>query len=183
MTNESGQQSGGTVRRIGDIDVTGIADALGDSGGETAWWFDPSTGQIEMRLPTWSEFAVDDDDEYDDPRDRGLIEIEAEGSRAAYRDMVDFAEAVGDRVVSERLLRELEGRGAFRRFRDAVHDLPEVSERWVPYSKACAESRAIHWLVAAGQAGEIDAEHELVARADIVESVTNEIGGRADLEK
>jgi hypothetical protein len=38
----------------------------------------------------------------------------------------DFAEAVADPVAAERLTLALEGRGAFRRFRDTVHDQPEA---------------------------------------------------------
>lgn len=44
------------------------------------------------------------------------------GSRSAYRDMADSTGTVPDTWLRARLLRALQGRGAFRRFKDAIHD-------------------------------------------------------------
>lgn len=172
-------QTSGPLRRVADVDLADIAEALGDSGDETAWWDDSSTGRVEVRPSTRSEFSVDEED---DPRDRDLIEIACEGSRAAYRDMVAFVAAIGDRGVGIRLLRELEGRGAFRRFRNVVIDLPELNEMWSTYSRARDECRAIHWLLSHGRIEQAEAESQLIALAEIVQVVVTEVGGRSDLE-
>jgi hypothetical protein len=166
------------VRLVADVDVAGVAEALGDASGETVWWYDPASGQIEMRAPEWSGL----DDEDDDPEERGLVPIESEGSRAAYRDMVDFAAAVGDVRAAGWLGRALEGRGAFRRFRDVLADIPTLSEQWRTYERACAERRAVGWLIDSGHVDTDDGETEAVVLADAASAVLTAIAAETGVE-
>lgn len=55
--------------------------------------------------------------------------VRSEGSRAAWRDMEFFAELQEPRI-RRRLEAAIEGRGAFRRFRNVVFDDAELSEAW-----------------------------------------------------
>ncbi|MET0661722.1 MAG: UPF0158 family protein, partial [Ilumatobacteraceae bacterium] len=80
------------------------------------------------------------------PEDRGLVPIEPYGSRAAYEDMATFASAVSDRRAADLLHRALEGRGAFRRFRDTLHEFEDLVDPWRAYAQARSEQRAIDWL-------------------------------------
>lgn len=41
----------GGVRCIAEVDVAGVAEALGDGSEETAWWYDPASGRVEMWAP------------------------------------------------------------------------------------------------------------------------------------
>jgi hypothetical protein len=159
------------VRRVADVDVSGVAEALGDASGETAWWYDPASGRVEMGVPDWSGL----DDEDDGPEERGFVPIESEGSRAAYRDMVDFAAAVGDDRAAGQLGRALEGRGAFRRFRDALADFSTLSEQWRSYERACAERRAVGWLIDSGHVDTNDGQTEAVVLADAASAVLTAI--------
>lgn len=143
------------------IDVAGVAEALDDSDWEAKWWYDPSTGQVEMGPSQWIAADLDDDD----PLERGLVRIEPLGPSDAYADMTDFAEAVGDRRAADLLQRALPGRGAFRRFRDTLHEFPDLLGHWSTYARACAEMRAINWLEAGGHADETDAEAERTKRS------------------
>lgn len=93
--------------------------------------------------PGLAEDGVEDEDE-----DGDWIPIEGEGSSAAYGDMTDFADAVGDPQLATRLSDALGGKGALRRFRDVVHSTADETGRlWHEYSRACASERAIDWLL------------------------------------
>ncbi|WP_131804104.1 hypothetical protein [Pseudofrankia sp. BMG5.36] len=63
-------------------------------------------------------------------------------SGEGYRDMLDFADTV-DARWRERLLRALDGRGPFRRFRDALVDAPNgYRSRWEVFGTERALGRA-----------------------------------------
>jgi hypothetical protein len=158
---------------VSGIDVSGVAEALDDGGGETTWWYDPSTGQVEMGVSEWMAADFDEDD---DPAERGLVTIESFGSRAAYGDMAAFAAAVGDRRAADLLQRALQGRGAFRRFRDTLADFPDLLTHWSMYARACGESRAIEWLVAEGYVDEADGNAEVATRAAALDAVVAAVG-------
>ena len=161
------------VRPVSGIDVSGVAEALDDGGGETTWWYDPSTGQVEMGVSEWMAEEFDDDD---DPAERGLVTIESFGSRAAYADMASFAASVGDRRAADLLQRALQGRGAFRRFRDTLADFPDLLTQWSMYAGANAESRAIEWLVDEGYVDDADGDAELATRAATLDAVVAAVG-------
>ena len=166
------------MRRVADVDVAGVAEALGDTSSETAWWYDPASARIEMRAPEWSGL----DDEDDDPEERGLVPIESQGSPAAYRDMVDFAAAVGDDRTARQLGRALAGRGAFRRFRDLLADFPTLSEPWRTYERACSERRAVGWLIDSGLVDTDDGGTEAVVLADAASAVLTAIATETGVE-
>jgi hypothetical protein len=68
-----------------------------------------------------------------------------------YRDMLDFAAGLPDGQLRGRLLRALEGRGAFRRFRDVLAEAPEVHlTRWSLFRDERELGRARDWLATAG---------------------------------
>jgi hypothetical protein len=160
-------------RPIDSIDVRGVAEALGDGDRDATWWYDPSTGQVELGVSEWIADEFGDDD---DPEDRGLVPIESSGSRAAYADMVTFASAVGDRRAADLLERALEGRGAFRRFRDTLHEFEELDGPWRDYAQARAELRAIDWLVSEGHVDPAAAESATTARDATATSVLESVG-------
>ena len=166
------------MKPVAEVDVAGVVEALGDASGETAWWYDPATGRVEMRAPEWSGL----DDEDDDPGERGLVLIESEGSHAAYQDMVDFAAAVGDVRAAGQLGRALEGRGAFRRFRDVLADFPALSEQWRTYERACADRRSVRWLIESGHVDSDDGETEAAVMAAAASAVLAAIGAETGVE-
>jgi len=65
-----------------------------------------------------------------------------------YRDVAGFAEGISDEQVGRRLARAIQGRGAFRRFKDCLYqDYPHLVAAWHAFRAALAERRAVDWLL------------------------------------
>jgi predicted nucleotidyltransferase len=169
------------VLELAQIDLAALAEALQDASDEHEWWFDPRTGEVVL----WSEFYRELGEGH--PEERDLRFIEPIGSEEAYRDMEDFVARVPDTRSRDRLARAIEGRGAFRRFRDALHDLPdEERQAWFAFRDARMERRALEWLAdhgdvdraaaepAAARLGEDDRPIPLDARA-VAEAVAGDL--------
>jgi predicted nucleotidyltransferase len=60
--------------------------------------------------------------------------------------MEDFIALVPDRRTKEKLERAIEGRGAFRRFKDALVDFPELRAEWFTFLASRQRRGAIEWL-------------------------------------
>ncbi len=61
--------------------------------------------------------------------------------------MADFAEAITGEQAGRRLLRAIQGKGAFRRFKDELHDeYPDLLPAWYAFRDARAQRRAVQWL-------------------------------------
>lgn len=151
-------------------DIEMIAVAMGSSGSS---YLEPG-GEVTMN-------ADDDiwgpDGELLDEIPDDWVAIDPVESRDAYRDMADFATAVGDPARRERLLDALDGRGAFSRFRDRVHNDPlRLGRTWSRFSDARNELRAIEWLEAIGRLTTDQAEQQAEARTAVVESILDELG-------
>jgi hypothetical protein len=136
------------VLKLERVDLDEIAEALSDQDhSEHAWLVNPDTGEIVF----WTaDTGIDGHNpiDLDELDDRGLIAIHPLPSRVWYRDMVDFVEAVNDERTRRRLCRALEGRGAFRRFKDELHDeYPHLLEAWYAFRGSRANRRAVEWLV------------------------------------
>ena len=56
------------------------------------------------------------------------------GSGAGYRDMAEFIDTVTDLDLADRLGIAIQGRGAFRRFKDTLARWPAELERWYGFS-------------------------------------------------
>jgi len=91
----------------------------------------------------------------DDPGERERIdsdpsrylEIDRLGSREQYGWMERFAlEEVADEVLRDRLLRALDGRGAFRRFKDTLLEAPRERERWFAYHNSKIQRTIEQWF-------------------------------------
>ena len=69
--------------------------------------------------------------------------------------MKRFADSLADAAVTDELLNAIHGRGAFRRFKDAVHRLGRAEE-WYRFREAALEEIAIEFLEAHGIAYQIE---------------------------
>jgi hypothetical protein len=130
------------------IDVEELASALADQiDYDHRWLIDPRTGEIAF----WtSDLGIDGENAVElDELD--LILIDPLPSYVWYQDMVDFADGISDRGAGERLRRALEGKGAFRRFKNALHQgYPELIAAWQALRDARARVRAVQWLADEG---------------------------------
>lgn len=116
-------------------------------------------GRIDLRHGTVypaADFGFDDfgdeegeEDEEDDDRDRWLG-IEPSGSRTGWNDMAAFIDTVSDPGRADRLTIAIEGRGAFRRFKDVLHRWPGEAARWYAFSEDRQLGRAREFLAAEG---------------------------------
>lgn len=142
------------------VDLDDLAQALEDHSYDHSWWLDPETGAIDL----WSDWTEEQGEPH--PEERGLRPIEPVPSHDAYRDMEDFVELVRDSRARDLLDRAIRGRGAFRRFKDALFDFPELREAWFRFHDVRMERRAIEWLVGEGLVDSNLAESALAARPD-----------------
>lgn len=144
------------------IDLEMLVTALEDHSYESSWWLDPATGAVEY-------CSVDDDPE--EFESRGLVYVHPGDSREAYQDMVDFAHLVGDERARDLLFRSLEGRGAFRRFKDTLLEFPKLREQWFSFHDLRMQRRAIEWLTAAKLITEEVAQQALMELDDEPETI------------
>lgn len=183
MTDDDTTLSDGAIptRRlhVGDVDLDALAMAMGQNEGYIAWLFDPATGEVVAE----PESTGDEDEDLDEDE---LLHIGSEGSHEAYRDMERFAYFVGDKALAGRLERALEGRGAFRRFKDELYSMPEMyREKWYEYSNVREQERAIEWLQDRDAVERDDADREIAERqraaAAILDAIEAQGGIRVDV--
>src|SRR3954469_15454199 len=74
---------------------------------------------------------------------RNFLRIEPASSREQYRWMERFVGSVIDEPLRERLVISIDGKGAFRRFKDVLLAYPAERERWFSY-----RADLLHWHIA-----------------------------------
>jgi hypothetical protein len=139
----------GSVFELERIDLEEIATALQDQKGyEYRWTINVRTGEINF------DGECDFDDE--EPEDSDLIRIIPLPARVWYRDMAYFARHISDQRAGEWLSRAIDGRGAFSRFNNQLHQrFPDLVPSWRALRENRAMCRAVEWLA---DQGLIDAE-------------------------
>jgi predicted nucleotidyltransferase len=150
-----------TMLDLTGLDLSDLCIALEDNSPEHSWWLDQETGELEL----WSEYTGDEMG-LGHPDDRGLAYVEPIDSDEAYGDMADFVERVRDQRARDLLARAIEGRGAFRRFKDTLLEFPELRAAWFAFHDARMERRALRWLAREGLVGESEAELAGAERPD-----------------
>ena len=61
--------------------------------------------------------------------------------------MADFADGITDERAGRRLARAIQGKGAFRRFKDELHEEhPDLLPAWYAFRDTRARRRAVQWL-------------------------------------
>jgi predicted nucleotidyltransferase len=141
-----------TMLELDRVHLDDLATALEDHSPEHAWSLDPRTGDVIFGHDT------------DDPEE--VVPVEPIDSGEAYGDMEDFIARVSDRRAHDLLGRAIEGRGAFRRFKDTLLEFPELREAWFAFHDARMRRRAIDWLRYEGLVDESAARRALEATPD-----------------
>lgn len=112
-------------------------------------YIDRETGEVLAVLQT----SPDDADKRrmiaDSPK-RYLL-IEPASSREQYRWMERFVSTVEDGVLRDRLLIAIDGKGAFRRFKDVLIGFPADRERWFNYRSALLRHHINGWFESKGE--------------------------------
>ena len=131
-----------------DLEMLGIL-LEGDSELSTGAYIDLHSGEVYAESDTDPMMVGEDAAiNVDEDPDRWL-HIDAAGSRDGWRDMAAFAERQHDEALRARLERAIEGKGAFRRFRDLVHD-EGLTEQWEVYASDRQIGRARELLAEEG---------------------------------
>jgi hypothetical protein len=74
------------------------------------------------------------------------LRVDPASSREQYRWMERFVGAVADLALRERLLVAIDGKGAFRRFKDVLLAFPAERERWFAYRSELLHLHIQTWL-------------------------------------
>jgi len=152
-----------------EVDFEALAMALEDGSREFLdYYFDTHTGDVidmpmdlveELERPGTTE--TEDLDAWDEELLAAAQSIMAESgpgepgryvwvppreSYEAYDTMVRFAESVAGDELQRLLAVALNGRGAFRRFKDVLYDYPDERERWFEMNDAELRTYATDWL-------------------------------------
>jgi hypothetical protein len=138
------------IGRVLPVDLDMLSSVLeGEQAMSTGGYVDLCTGQVY-------------DDSATDPANVGqdvAIDVEAEpdrwlrfdriGSRDGWADMAAFAQRQHDEALRQRLEQVIQGKGAFRRFRDLVHG-EDLAEQWEAFSTDRRMGRAREFLAGEG---------------------------------
>ncbi len=149
---------------LGGIDLEELATALADQTDyEHRWLMDPRTGQVAF----WTSDTGIDGENPVESDELDLIPIDPLPSYVWFRDMADFAEGISDRTAGRRLSQSLQGRGAFRRFKNLIYEhYPELISAWHALRDVRAERRAVGWLLDEGLVDDIAAQQFVAAHPD-----------------
>jgi len=128
------------------VDLDGLCQAMEDNSYEHDYYLDLNNGEILFL----SEYIEDDDtkeqkDQIEDNPDRYELIPKAE-SREGYEDMVDFIATVTDEHLAELLEMAVDGKDAFRRFKDILSRYPKEQGRWFRFRDDRSVERALEWL-------------------------------------
>lgn len=149
---------------LSSLDLDEIVNALQDqSAYEHRYLINPETGEIVF----WSEDGGVDGENPVDLDELGLVPIRPLPSYVWYQDMADFAALVSDERAGWRLERAIRGKGAFRRFRDELHEeYPELLSAWHAFTAARAARRGVEWLIGEELVDEVEAARFLADHPD-----------------
>ncbi|MFC1955908.1 UPF0158 family protein [Chloroflexota bacterium] len=128
------------------IDLDELCEAMDNSSYENQYYLDLKTGEILFI----SEYMDDEETEkLKDQVEEGndcYESIPMAESHEGYRDMQDFIATVENEHIAELLEVAINGKGAFRRFKDVLLNYHEERERWFEFRDDRAEERALEWL-------------------------------------
>ena len=144
------------------IDLDDLSLALEGDPLLTGGRLDLRTGDVQQIGPLYEsdffdEIGEPDDGEVGEADDRWL-RFDSLGSRPGFRDMAEFLETVADEHLATRLDRALGGRGAFRRFKDELADVPDELARFRRFTDDRRRGRARQWLAGSGLRPTVPAE-------------------------
>ena len=107
----------------------------------------PFTEALQHRnLPDWQQAMIVEADQVEQGFGTRYIRVPEGDSREGYRDMEAFIATVRDVRLANRLERAIDGRGAFRYFKDVLLDEPRERERWFAFKDQRLRERALEWL-------------------------------------
>ena len=157
------------------VDMIELEAAFEDASWEMSYYLDLETGEVvmltdEMRyyweeppdhpLQEWEQEWVEMAERVEDGYGSRYISVPQGDSRQGYRDMEHFIGTVQDDRLREQLWRAIEGRGAFRYFKDVLANHRRERERWFDFRNEQVRRRVLDWLESIGIEPIIEPESE-----------------------
>lgn len=142
-------------RRKVRVDLQELRFAMEDASYEHRYFLDTETGELILV----SELFEDEEAqrqlaEIDEAEPGRFLRVPRADSREGYDDMQDFIDTVSDEHLQELLDVAIQGRGAFRRFKDVLARHPAEQQRWFDFQAARLDARAREWLAEEGLSSE-----------------------------
>jgi hypothetical protein len=130
---------------LGKLDLEEIAEALADQTDyEHRWLIDPTTGQVAF----WTSDTGIDGQNPVEIDELDLVAIDPLPPHIWHQDMVDFADGISGVAAGQHLKESLQGRGAFRRFKNQIYEHhPDLISAWHAFRDVRAQRRAVDWLL------------------------------------
>ena len=134
------------------VDLEELCVAFEFSSVDNRYYLDLETGEI---INISDEFVDHEEKEelerkVEEGFGKRYVSIPYASSDESYKDMEDFVETLEDQDLKEKLYIAIDGRGAFRRFKDVLLGYPEERERWFKFKDARVTERINEWLEAEG---------------------------------
>ena len=134
------------MRKV-EIDLSELIDAFDNCRIGYEYYLDIITGEILHTSDEWMDTEEIEKIYEQIEREPGrYLAIPSDSSREGYRDMEAFTDTVEDENLRDKLWIALDGRGAFRRFRNVLLSYPEERERWFKFKEERLKSRINEWL-------------------------------------
>ena len=125
-------------------DWSALETAFEHNAPETHSYLDLKTGQVVTIVDSRPE---DEEKRQLIRRSEGrFVHLDPASSREQYRWMERFVSSVSDPPLRERLLIAIDGKGAFRRFKDVLLAFPAERERWFAYRSELLHFHIQTWL-------------------------------------
>ena len=116
-------------------------------------YYNKDTGEIdwdsafeETDIPDWEQEGVKNAELVEINFSERIIRIPSEDSHEGYNDMEDFVFEVKNKRIQQRLEDAINGRGAFRRFKNVLQEYPAERELWFEFKNNRTRQRILDWL-------------------------------------
>ncbi|MDB4963157.1 MAG: hypothetical protein JWP01_3156 [Myxococcales bacterium] len=123
-----------------DLDWDALEIAVERNSPDTDSYLDLTTGRV-LTITTGDPEATINRQQVSE-NIRNFLRVEPASSREQYRWMERFVGSVVDEPLRERLIISIDGKGAFRRFKDVLLAYPAERERWFSY-----RADLLHWHI------------------------------------
>lgn len=123
-----------------ELDWDALEIAVERNSPDTDSYLDMTTGRVLTITTGDPEAAINRQNVSENIRN--FVRIDPASSREQYRWMERFVGSVLDEPLRERLIISIDGKGAFRRFKDVLLAYPAERERWFSY-----RADLLHWHI------------------------------------
>ena len=117
---------------------------------EVSRYIEEEDENLRKELPDWQKEGVKLAQEILLNKPVRYINIPEGAPCNGYDLMVEFAEKVEDELLREKLSIALDGKGAFRRFKNVIADYPDYREKWFKFRDERINKKVIEWLNSIG---------------------------------